>query len=173
MGPGQAIKSGLRHYARFSGRATAPEFWWLVIALTLVEVVIVTVFEKLGGFDLAIIPIAGFQISALFAATCIAITIPLLSVSWRRLHDIGWVGWWVLLWAAIVMFFGNILMSVIADIGQCQIDGGKKCVAEIGWGYGFAPAAALLIFVVGFGILMSRPSQAATNQFGPEPSEVA
>ncbi len=173
MGPGQAIAAGLRNYARFTGRATAPEFWWLVIALALVEVGIVTVFERSGLFNIGVVNIAGFDVSLLFAATCLALAVPLLSVSWRRLHDFGWAGWWVLIWGAIVLFFSRIIAIVAGDISLCLDEGGKKCIAELGWGYGFSPAMALLVFVVGFAFLMARPSQPDTNKYGSNPVEVS
>jgi len=166
-----ALKTGLQKYATFKGRATAPAFWWLVIALVLIEVVIVTVFERSGLFQVGVIEVAGFKISLLFAATCLALTIPFLSVSWRRLHDIGWAGWWVLLWGVIVLFFTRILITVAADIQQCLLDGGAKCYAEIGWGYGFTPAASVLVFVGGFAVLMSQPSKPSPNAYGDMPLE--
>ncbi len=172
MNVATALKTGLQKYASFKGRATVPEFWWLVIALVLVEAMIVAVFERSGWFQVGVVEVAGFKASLLFAATCAALTIPFLSVSWRRLHDIGWAGWWVLLWAVIVLFFSRILMTVAADIQQCLLDGGEKCYAEIGWGYGFSPAAATLVFVGGFAVLMSQPSKPTTNTYGPNPSEV-
>ncbi len=162
-----ALTTGLQKYARFKGRATAPEFWWLVIALVAIEAVIFTVFERSGLFQVAVMEVAGFQISLLFAATCAALAIPFLSVSWRRLHDFGWGGWWVLLWVAIVTYFLRILMLVFVDINLCIEAGGRKCIAEIGWGYGFTPAISLLVFVVGFGFIMSRPSAPAANAYGP------
>ncbi|NOX73425.1 MAG: DUF805 domain-containing protein [Alphaproteobacteria bacterium] len=172
MTPIQSISSGLRQYARFSGRSTAPEFWWLVAALALIEIAIVTLFERSGGFQIAVVDIAGQPVSLLFAATCLALTIPFLSVAWRRLHDIGWAGWWVLLLGAGVTFFTRILLMVGADIDQCVLDGGKKCFAEIGWGYGFTPAMATVVFVGGFAIILSRPSDPETNVYGPNPHEV-
>ena len=167
-----AIKTGIQKGVTFSGRATVPEFWWLVGLLMLVEVAIVVIFEQTGLFKTGAFNVAGFNIPLLFAATCIALALPFLSVSWRRLHDIGWAGWWVLLWAAIVLFFTRILMTVAADIQQCLLDGGAKCYSEIGWGYGFTPAVALLVFVGGFTVLMSQPSNPQSNPYGPNPSEV-
>jgi uncharacterized membrane protein YhaH (DUF805 family) len=41
MTPAQSISSGLRQYACFSGRATAPEFWWIAADFAVIEVAIV------------------------------------------------------------------------------------------------------------------------------------
>ncbi len=173
MTPLKSISSGLRQYARFAGRATAPEFWWLVAALTVTEVAIVTLFERSGGFQIAVVDIAGQPVSLLFAATCLALIIPFLSVAWRRLHDIGWSGLWMLLLGAGVAFFTRFLMGVAADIDQCVLDGNERCLAQIGWGYGFAPAMAGLILVGGYAIILSLPSAPDANKYGPNPHEVS
>jgi len=167
-----AIKAGIQKGVTFSGRATVPEFWWLVGVLVLAEAATVVIFERGGLFQIGVVNVTGFNIPLLFAATCIALALPFLSVSWRRLHDIGWAGWWVLIWGGIVLFFSRILMTVAADIQQCLLDGGAKCYSEIGWGYGFTPAAAMVVFVGGFAVLMSQPSNPQPNSYGPNPSEV-
>ena len=168
-----AVKAGIQKTVSFSGRATVPEFWWLVGFLALAEAAIVVVFAQTGLFQTGVVDVAGFNIPLLFAATCIALALPFLSVTWRRLHDIGWAGWWVLIWAAIVLFFSRILVMVAADIQQCLLDGGAKCYFEIGWGYGFTPTVALLVFVGGFAMLLSQPSNPQSNAYGPNPSKVA
>jgi uncharacterized membrane protein YhaH (DUF805 family) len=172
MTPIKSISSGLRQYARFSGRATVSEFWWLLAALALIEVILVTLFERSGGFQVAVVDIAGQPVSLLFAATCLALTIPFLSAAWRRSHDFGWSGWWVPLWGVGVAFFIRILMNVGDDIDQCVLDGGKKCFAELGWGFGFSPAITTLVLLGGFTLIMLKPSDPEANSYGPNPHEV-
>jgi uncharacterized membrane protein YhaH (DUF805 family) len=172
MSPIKSISSGLRQFAHFSGRATVSEFWWLLVALVLTEVILVTLFERSGGFQIAVVDIASQPVSLLFAATCLALTIPFLSVSWRRSHDFDWSGWWVLGWSVAMLFLTQLLASVAADIDQCVLDGGKKCVAEIGWGFGFSPAMATLFLIGGFAIIMLKPSDPEENTYGPNPHEV-
>ena len=71
---GEAVKSGFKHYASGRGRANRVEFWmwWLFV-------LIATAFVGIGWIMLPVL------------------IIPTLSVTIRRLHDIGKRGWWVLL----------------------------------------------------------------------------
>jgi uncharacterized membrane protein YhaH (DUF805 family) len=167
------ITASLRKMASFSGRASRAEFWWMLGALVLIEAILVILFEASGAFEIGVVRIGGSNVSALFAATCVALGIPFLSVSWRRLHDIGWVGWAVLVWGASMAFFLRILAIVASDLGECLESGSNKCFGEIAWGYGFTPAVTILVFTGGFALLMARPSQPQANAYGPNPHEAS
>lgn len=86
-----AIKKGLKNYAEFNGRATIAEYWWFVLFYFIVACV------------LGWVPIIGYIIT-------IAVFIPLLALSWRRMHDTGRCGaWWFISWIPIV---GQVLWIV-------------------------------------------------------------
>lgn len=68
-----AIKTCISKYVDFNGRAGRPEFWWWTLFSVLIT----------GGFAFA--PGLNYVIS-------VAALIPSLSVTWRRLHDIGKAG---------------------------------------------------------------------------------
>jgi len=85
------VKACLAKYADFSGRASLPEFWWFVLALSVAGAVLNLVLPFLG---------------MLFS---LALLVPALAVGARRLHDIGKSGWLQLVglvpvvgWAALV-----------------------------------------------------------------------
>jgi uncharacterized membrane protein YhaH (DUF805 family) len=92
----------LRQYADFSGRARRKEYWMFVLFNILIAVGIAIVESILGlGF-------AGFgPLSGLYA---LALLIPSLAVSVRRLHDTGRSGWWVLI--GFVPLIGLIVLLV-------------------------------------------------------------
>ncbi len=75
MGFADAVKSCFSNYATFTGRATRAEFWWWKLFSAIVSMV--TMF----------IPFVGWLVS-------LAMLIPGLAVSWRRLHDMGKAGGW-------------------------------------------------------------------------------
>ena len=75
----------------------------------------------------------------------LAVTLPGLAVSVRRLHDIGYSGWWMLL--LIVPFLGPVALFVMFCLAGDQ--GDNK--------YGAAPAAA--------------PAPAAEEAPRPEPPQ--
>ena len=66
-----AIKVALNKYADFNGRATVAEYWWFFLAYVIASM----------------IPFLGYVLS-------LALLVPCLAVSWRRMHDIGKGGGW-------------------------------------------------------------------------------
>ena len=97
MNPIEAVASFFGNYFKFSGRATRSEYWWcnLIIALAYIILVIVMV----------AMPIVG---NVLYFVMIIAIFIPLLALSVRRLHDTNRSGLWLLL--GFVPFGGIVLL---------------------------------------------------------------
>ncbi|MBQ1960275.1 MAG: DUF805 domain-containing protein, partial [Akkermansia sp.] len=71
---GQAIASCFKRYAKFDGRARRSEYWWFYLMTSVVS----------------FIPIIGF----IGALACI---VPMIAVGWRRMHDIGKPGWFILI----------------------------------------------------------------------------
>jgi uncharacterized membrane protein YhaH (DUF805 family) len=83
---GQAIGSVFNNYANFTGRACRAEYWYFVLLTFLVNGAL----QILAHTD----PQEADLINALWG---LATIVPTLSVSVRRLHDIGRSGWWLLL----------------------------------------------------------------------------
>lgn len=77
----------LRKYAVFSGRARRKEYWMFFLFNTLVALGLGVVLGLIGSPKLAA---SANQIYSL------AVIIPGLAVSVRRMHDIGRSGWWIL-----------------------------------------------------------------------------
>ncbi len=84
-----AIQSGLSQYAVFRGRASRPQFWWFMLFCVLA----VSLAEAIVG--------EGFS-----GLVTLALVLPTLAVTARRLHDIGRSGWWQLMvWLPVVGIF--------------------------------------------------------------------
>lgn len=99
-----ATQSVLRQYANFSGRATRSEFWWFNLALFL--------FSLIFGLLVGLLMVAtGVDLSWLSTIFGLAILLPCLAVTVRRLHDTGRSGWNVL-WG-FVPYVGGIIMIVL------------------------------------------------------------
>jgi uncharacterized membrane protein YhaH (DUF805 family) len=87
----EAVSSGFRNYLNFSGRAVRSEFWYWA----LFQAIVVGV---LGGVDEQLNPglgIGAFSVVAIIVS--LALFLPSIAVSVRRLHDIDRTGWWILL----------------------------------------------------------------------------
>jgi len=96
----EAIKSGFRNYVTFSGRAPRSEFWFWVLFEVLVSIVA-------NILDVAIFPFS--DVSPLNAIVSVALFLPSLAVSVRRLHDIDRTGWWVLISLTVI---GVVLLLI-------------------------------------------------------------
>jgi uncharacterized membrane protein YhaH (DUF805 family) len=100
----------LRQYADFTGRARRKEYWMF----TLVSVIISFV---LGFLDGVLHPdgnVGLLSIGLLEGLYSLAVFLPSLAVSVRRLHDTGRSGWWQLIgiipvigWIVIIVFFAT------------------------------------------------------------------
>lgn len=96
----------LRRYAEFTGRSRRKEFWMFVLLNVIVYIVLGIVVGILGGFgDLAAVDpndtigVYGAMfggVGLLFAVWWLAVLLPTIAVSVRRLHDLGFSGWWYL-----------------------------------------------------------------------------
>jgi uncharacterized membrane protein YhaH (DUF805 family) len=87
---GEAVRTCLvEKYVNFSGRARRSEFWWFTLFGWLVMVVLSliegTVFNTESGYGI------------LTTIWGLAIILPSIGVSVRRLHDLDKSGWWLLL----------------------------------------------------------------------------
>jgi uncharacterized membrane protein YhaH (DUF805 family) len=84
MNFGQAISSGFSNYVNFSGRACRSEYWFW----TLFAVIVSAVTAAIDG-------VTGIPVTNAIAG--LALFLPGLAVSVRRLHDLDRTGWWLLL----------------------------------------------------------------------------
>jgi uncharacterized membrane protein YhaH (DUF805 family) len=90
---GQAIASGFKNYARFSGRAARSEYWYWVLFMGLVR-------AALRILGMAIFHASGANpVEELFSLLTL---IPSLAVAVRRLHDVDRSGWWLLMYLTII-----------------------------------------------------------------------
>ncbi|AMM20647.1 hypothetical protein AX769_11460 [Frondihabitans sp. PAMC 28766] len=109
-----AVKRGFRKYATFSGRASRSEFWWWVLATGVVQLVLSIVTEAFGyDTSTAWQHVGGFQgpgdaINLLSSIFGLAVLVPQLALTWRRLHDVNRSGAWILI--GLVPVYGWIVL---------------------------------------------------------------
>jgi uncharacterized membrane protein YhaH (DUF805 family) len=100
MGFGEAIGTCFSKYVTFSGRARRSEYWYWVL------------FGVLVGIAAEILDLAVFRTtSGVFSTlSSLALLLPGIAVTVRRLHDIDRSGWWMLI--LLVPLVGAIVMFV-------------------------------------------------------------
>ena len=101
-----ATKSCLQQYVGFSGRASRSEYWFfylsfVVAAMGMLVLTVVSVFvlDALAGL-----------MGMLTMVTYLGFFLPMLSVTVRRLHDLGKSGWMFLV--VLIPIVGGILLLV-------------------------------------------------------------
>lgn len=94
----QAITSNFKRYVDFNGRSARSEFWWWVLFVFIIDVVFTLLEMIVGGPTSSMYPL----INGLDLLVSLAIFLPGLGVTVRRLHDTGRSGWWVLLSFTII-----------------------------------------------------------------------
>ncbi|EOD79973.1 Inner membrane protein YhaH [Grimontia indica] len=94
----------LKQYANFKGRARRKEYWMFLAFNMLFTFALAFVDQALGTFN----PDIGIGTAGTVYA--IAVFIPTLAVTVRRLHDTDRVGWWALIG---ILPFGVIALLVL------------------------------------------------------------
>jgi uncharacterized membrane protein YhaH (DUF805 family) len=97
----------LKKYAVFSGRSRRREYWYFVLFNIIVTIV-------LGWIDALLGTSSSYAAGAglLSGIYSLAVLIPTLAVTVRRLHDIDRSGWWILI--GLVPLIGAIVLLVFA-----------------------------------------------------------
>lgn len=95
----------LNNYANFSGRARRKEYWLFYVGYTILSIiaVIIDLIVGTGDYDL-------FQ-----SILGLALLVPSLAVSARRLHDTNRSGWWQLLWFIPIIGWIILLIWLATD----------------------------------------------------------
>ncbi|MDO6748485.1 DUF805 domain-containing protein [Gilvimarinus sp. 1_MG-2023] len=94
----------LKKYAVFSGRARRKEYWFFALFNIIAILVLGLVDNMAGMFN------AEIGLGLLSGLYYLAIVVPSIAVSVRRLHDTGRTGWWVLI--AFFPLVGALILLV-------------------------------------------------------------
>ena len=81
----------LKKFAVFQGRARRKEYWYFVLFNVIIGFVLAFIDGLIGTYDM--VTRIGF-LSVLYS---LAVLVPGVAVSVRRLHDTGRSGWWILI----------------------------------------------------------------------------
>jgi len=95
----------LKRYAEFSGRSRRKEYWYFTLISLVIGIILAIISVS---FDLMFM---NGQYGILDSAYQLAVLIPSIAVSVRRLHDTSHNGWWLLL--AFVPVVGWIWLIVL------------------------------------------------------------
>ncbi|MCM1029770.1 MAG: DUF805 domain-containing protein [Pseudoflavonifractor sp.] len=102
----EAIRRALTdNYCNFSGRASRSEYWWFALGMFILSFIF-NILAAVFSFSEALT----YVVASISCLVSLALLLPGLGLSVRRLHDIGKSGWWVLI--AFIPVVGAILLIV-------------------------------------------------------------
>lgn len=174
IGIADAVRTCLRKYATFSGRAPRAEFWKFVLAYILAQIVLIVVNTLLFGpsENFLIMPngdevLVGVTYSSGWPGTILSLLafIPMLAVGWRRLHDVDRPGWWVIVPPIVQVV---LLLTVFrAVFGLTPATG-----APVSGGLVMLVVLAIFAIWITLIVFLARRGTPGPNRFGPNPLEV-
>jgi len=113
----ESVKTALKKYATFSGRASRSEFWWFSLFSLVATIAGMFLMMVIAAGVLSLVPMKQpqtggmhFPLGALFfILILLALFLPSLAVLVRRLHDLNYSSWWVL-----ALFLIELVMNVVS-----------------------------------------------------------
>ena len=102
-----SVKTCFKKYADFSGRALRSEFWWFVLFVSLGSIVVTIIDIMILGYPIEVN-------GPMYLIFGVAVIIPSIAVTARRLHDVNRSGWWQLIYFTII----GILLIVVWNITE-------------------------------------------------------
>lgn len=162
-----AIRTCLRKYFTFRGRASRPEFWWFALLYFTGGVV-------LSFLDAALFrpnPETGLAPQYFSPFWSLILYLPLLTAAWRRLHDSGRPGWYALLpmFISFITLIG-VMVGVLTFSGLAQNAADPETLRQpAAWAGQIYMVVAIIAQTVATIFLiywLTRPSQAFENAWG-------
>ncbi|WP_230947810.1 DUF805 domain-containing protein [Burkholderia territorii] len=101
----EAVRSAFNQYAKFEGRARRAEYWYFALLTGVVSIVCQVI--TMAGRDASALSLLLLIVAAVVS---LALVLPSLAVTVRRLHDTGRSGWFLLV--GFVPIVGGILLLV-------------------------------------------------------------
>jgi uncharacterized membrane protein YhaH (DUF805 family) len=94
----------LKKYATFTGRSRRKEYWFFALFNIIISIVLTIVDAVFGTLSVET------GLGLLSGVYSLAVLIPSIAVTVRRLHDVGRSGWWLLI--AFLPLVGVIVLLV-------------------------------------------------------------
>ncbi len=171
-GPVAATRRCMARYAQFSGRASRREFWWFwLVCVTGLWVALIFDSILLTG-EASADSAAGRQTAPVFlpvtSAFALAVALPQLAVGWRRMHDTGRSGLF-LIYPLIVLTGIGTFASVMGTTTSILSGDLAMLVSDVGdlvLGVAIIVLALSPLLVVWW---LTRPGQRGANRHGPPP----
>lgn len=170
-----AIRSCFSKYVTFSGRASRPEYWWFILFIFAGSILASIVDATIFGTGEVVVTDTGFTyesngpLESLFGLVTL---LPALAAGWRRMHDSGRSGLYVIY--PLIAFVG--VMTFMSFVGGMELIAMGDFAGLFSGMIGLVLVPALIVVLISPLLViwwLTRPTQPETNQWGPPPLRVA
>ena len=164
MTPKESVVSVFRNYINFRGRAQRSEFWWF------------TLFNFIVSVALGLLGMALPALNAVEGLYALAVLLPSLAVTVRRLHDTARPAWWLLIYLAVILVWiiGAIILAVSIGVDDPDL---LETTAFQDWpGYTTYMVVCILLSLAGavaMIVLCAQRGTAGPNRYGADPLQPA
>ena len=169
----QAVANGFKNYGRFTGRATRSEFWFFMLALYIMEILLV-VLNFIAAVPLIIRDeevtfLMGLPFLVVDFGVAVALFIPALSVSVRRLHDSDRSGRWI--WLAIASTLCLAIVPTLTGLSHRLWENMDSVVAAlvVCFAIFYLVWLAASIYII---VLFCQPGTEGPNNYGADPRSI-
>jgi uncharacterized membrane protein YhaH (DUF805 family) len=142
----------LKRYAQFTGRAPRAEYWWFYLGTVI------------AGFFAGVLD--GLTHIEVFQTVLnLALIVPSLAVTVRRLHDTDRTGWWLvaIIPSMVAGFVATVTAGAAFQRQQLQLLGSASIALMV------AAVIAVVILAIALLIFMIMPGTEGPNRYGPDP----
>ena len=94
----------VKKYAMFGGRSRRKEYWYFTLFYVLITLVLAAIDNVIGTWS------SSSSVGLLSGIFILALLLPGIAVTVRRLHDIGRTGWWYLI--SFIPIIGTLVLLV-------------------------------------------------------------
>lgn len=172
----------LKNVFNYSGRARRAEFGWFHLTNALLQMgITIGAFILIFGSAFASIGM-GINEKAVFASVGIGVLVLYvlvfcyqffiflvnLSITTRRLHDLGWSGWWQLVFFLAPLFVAIPMISIIFEQQQMAMQGIEPDLSSSMLVILLSIVLTIAELVI-FCILLFKEGQIGANKYGEDP----
>ncbi len=173
-----AIRTCFSKFFTFSGRASRAEYWFfflfIVIWSAIAGIIDWQFFTQVTTTETdAAKSVAATSSQPVQSIVSLIVFFPHLAVAWRRMHDTGRSGLYALL--PILLILGAFAVLIFGIGLASQFHGGTLDILLTDATLLIVIPTLIVLFVSPLLVLwwLTRPSEPGTNQYGPNPTEVA
>ncbi len=165
----------LKRYADFSGRSRRTEYWMFVLFQFLLYVGLFIIFIAALGASFSNNPssdgmagLAGFAMLLLICFVLwIALLVPSLAVTVRRLHDTNRSGWWFGAYFLINIGFNVVSGAMLTALGQ-NASSPEQMMVAMGGLFGIF-GIGMFIYAITLFVFFCLDGTPGPNRYGPDP----